>query len=463
MMTESIGEQLKKIREKQGITLEEIAQKTRIRLDYLRALETGEDEALPSVVQLRGFLRLYASELGVKISDLEVKGYHLTEVVPSSPPSIPAEDNAPIIEERVDPAEHLPEGQETKFIDDEKEFPPPEAKPGINKRPEDDSIQELATSTQVFLAIGKLLKDRREMLSLSIKEIHEMIYIPEKYLIAMETGQFDQLPSPVQARGMLQNYAEFLNLETDSILLAYADSLQSRRKERQRLDESTQKQTAKEISPTRLRLKSFFSLDLLVITAIFIIFAGFLIWGVNRILSVDSPDADATDLPEVSDILLATGSPTPRQTTSDDSFVEDITPENTFQEEATPLFTPRPNNNPINIVIIPRQRVWVQVTSDTKILFEGRLIPGNAYDYSGQETVEVLTGNAGALQIYFNEEDIGALGIIGQVADLIFTRTGLVLPTATNTPTITQTPQATLTPTITPSPSMTPSRTPLSP
>lgn len=463
MMTKSIGEQLKEIRESRDVSLEEIAQKTKIRLDYLKALETGEEDALPSVVQLRGFLRLYASELGVKISDLEVKGYHLTEVKPSPLPSIPTDEKVPIPEKSVDFDRNSPERKETKLSDDEKEFPALEDKQGRKKPPEFEAIQVLAPSIQVFLAIGKLLKDRREMLSLSIKEIHEMIYIPEKYLMAMESGQFDQLPSPVQARGMLQNYAEFLNLETDSILLAYADSLQSRRKERQILDESTQKQAAKEISPTRLKLKSFFTLDLLVITAIFIIFAGFVIWGVNRILSVDSPNADATDLPEVSDILLATGSPTPQQTTTSLSFVEEATPEVTIQEEATPLFTPRPNNNPINIVIIPRQRVWVQVTSDLEIVYEGRLMPGNAYDYSGQETVEVLTGNAGALQIYFNEQDTGALGVIGQVVDLIFTRAGLVLPTATNTPTITQTPQATPTPTITPSPSMTPSITPLSP
>ncbi len=465
MMTLNIGQQLKEIREAQGTTLEEIAQKTRIRLDYLKALEAGEDETLPSPVHIRGFLRLYASELGVKIADLEVKGYHLANE--GQPPLQASSDGETIIEETGDTTQDLPSENQIVEVPENQE-PLSSETPKITRTPpEPVVIPELSTSSQVFSAIGKLLMDRREMLSLSIKDIHELIFIPEKYLLAMESGQFDHLPSPVQARGMLQNYAEFLNLETDSLLLAYADSLQTRLKEKQLQTSSPPKKAAKELSATRLKLKSFFSLDLFVISALFLIFAGFVIWGVNRILSVDSPSAETTDLPEVSDILLATASPTPRQTTTGESGGEGTMQESTLEEEATPIFTPRPNTNPINLLIIPRQRVWVQVNSDSELVFEGRLIPGNVYDYSGKESIEVLTGNAGALQIYFNEEDSGALGVVGQVADLIFTQSGLVLPTPTNTPTITQTPQAsptpTITPTITPTPTLTPSRTLISP
>ena len=97
----------------------------------------------------------------------------------------------------------------------------------------------------------------------------------------------------------------------------------------------------------------------------------------------------------------------------------------------------------------------MQITTDSELSFEGRLIPGNAYDYSGSDRIEILTGNAGALQIYFNEQDIGSLGLVGQVVDLIFTEDGLILPTPTNTPTITETPKASPSPTLTPSPTKT--------
>mgnify|MGYP003821820757 CR=1 FL=1 len=53
-----IGARLKKIRESQGISLETISHKTRISLNYLKAIEINDEDSLPSKVQLRG---LYAS------------------------------------------------------------------------------------------------------------------------------------------------------------------------------------------------------------------------------------------------------------------------------------------------------------------------------------------------------------------------------------------------------------------
>ncbi len=80
------------------------------------------------------------------------------------------------------------------------------------------------------------------------------------------------------------------------------------------------------------------------------------------------------------------------------------------------------------------------------------MLTGNAYDYSANALIEINTGNAGSLQIYFNDQDIGPIGLIGQVADLVFTENGLVQPTPTATPTVTKTPQATPSPTPTQTP-----------
>ena len=305
------------------------------------------------------------------------------------------------------------------------------------------------------------MRSRRDLLSLSIEDVYEHIHIRKKFLTAMEAGNFEHLPSPVQARGMLANYAEFLNLDVDDILLQYADGLQMQRLERTEIESSSSPRQKEAISTTRLKLKNFFSLDLLVIASLFIGIAFFVIWGVNRILTVNNSGTSATDIPEVADILLATGSPTPEDSLNLDE--QELGPDETetqVPQEPTPIFTPLPNDNPINIVIIPRQQTWVRVTSDEEIVFEGRMLPGNAYDFSSEEALELRTGSAGALQIYFNEQDIGAPGLIGQVVNLIFTEDGLVLPTPTNTPTITQTLETTQTPTLTPSLTPEPSQTP---
>src|SRR6185503_2307581 len=69
-MTQSIGQKLKQAREEQRITLEHASESTRIRMLYLKALETDDVTVLPSPVQARGFLRNYADYLGLDFDRL---------------------------------------------------------------------------------------------------------------------------------------------------------------------------------------------------------------------------------------------------------------------------------------------------------------------------------------------------------------------------------------------------------
>ncbi len=60
-----IGEQLRAARESQQISLEQVEAETRIRLKFLVAMEAGDFDALPNPVVARGFLRSYATYLGL--------------------------------------------------------------------------------------------------------------------------------------------------------------------------------------------------------------------------------------------------------------------------------------------------------------------------------------------------------------------------------------------------------------
>jgi len=459
-MEPSIAQQLKQIRESQEISLEEIAQKTRIPLTYLTAIETGDEESIPSKVQLRGFLRLYANELGVDLEDLRVGDYHLSK---NELPKVPVEQ-ADNVEKAQTPSSEAQRVEPAAIPEPEQEIEPEaeaESPADIDPTPsQSDDFEPGATtdtskqksSTEIFKEIGSRLKHRREMLSLSIKNIHENTHIQEQHLRSLESGAFDQLPSPIHAKGMLDNYADFLSLDTDAILLNYSEALQLQRTEKQSEVQKRDRRSARELSPAALRLKNFFTLDLLVISALFITFAIFVIWGVNRILDTEMPDLQETDIPGVSDVLLAAETPTPP--IADDSEIieideEQIEEETEVDEDEDPLFGVELGTSPINIILLPRQRLWVEVTADGNMVYQGRLMPGNAYDFSAQEQLDLLTGNIGSLQIIFNNEDLGSLGAIGEVANLSFTETGLDLPVAP-TPTITETPQTTPTPSPTP-------------
>lgn len=60
-----LGQRLRAAREAKGLTLVQAEEATRIRRDYLQALEEERYDALPGAVYVRGFLRNYAAYLGL--------------------------------------------------------------------------------------------------------------------------------------------------------------------------------------------------------------------------------------------------------------------------------------------------------------------------------------------------------------------------------------------------------------
>jgi cytoskeleton protein RodZ len=82
-----VGSALQRAREVRGLSLDEAARDTRLRVDQLDALEREEFDVLPGEVYVRASLRTYASYLGLD-ADKVSSAYALTatEVDPAPPP-----------------------------------------------------------------------------------------------------------------------------------------------------------------------------------------------------------------------------------------------------------------------------------------------------------------------------------------------------------------------------------------
>ena len=61
----SVGEILKNTREAKGITIEQVAEATSIRVLYLEAIENEQFNLVPGEVYLKGFIRNYANYIGL--------------------------------------------------------------------------------------------------------------------------------------------------------------------------------------------------------------------------------------------------------------------------------------------------------------------------------------------------------------------------------------------------------------
>lgn len=63
--TEPLGEKLRRLREDEGVSLEEFAHRSGIQAKYVKALEAGQYDQLPGEAYVRNFLRKYAEEFHV--------------------------------------------------------------------------------------------------------------------------------------------------------------------------------------------------------------------------------------------------------------------------------------------------------------------------------------------------------------------------------------------------------------
>ncbi|RME82559.1 MAG: helix-turn-helix domain-containing protein, partial [Caldilineae bacterium] len=69
-----------------------------------------------------------------------------------------------------------------------------------------------------MLDIGQLLRQTREARELSLADVEEQIRIRQRFLHALESGDWDALPNEVVARGFIRRYARFLGLDPDELL-----------------------------------------------------------------------------------------------------------------------------------------------------------------------------------------------------------------------------------------------------
>jgi cytoskeleton protein RodZ len=581
-MTQTIGQRLKAEREEQRLTLEKVFEATRIRVQYLQALEEDDLSGMPSPVQARGYLRNYAEYLGFEVDKMlhelreqnarQPSGEVIGPADITSPPQpesktfgiepsaqaprIPELTPEPHVEEPIVPvkpkpvrrkktdsestpataesptrrrgrkktepeatpvleaesvltgktgtaieAVPLPEQVEEppsltesaapvetiagEVLDESQEEPAPvdvsdslwqswlsrvssvlsaRAKrrtltPKQTLPPEIETIVDIPempleaesqtgsaeTYGQILKEIGRELRQRRELLSLHFDEVERNTHVKAYYLDALERGALDELPSTVQTRGMLSNYATFLDLDVDALLLRFADALQARHRER-----NPQKPARKPGQPILANIppvRSFIAGDMIFGIGMAVLLVGFAVWGVNRVMTIQSQREIPPTAISISDVLLT--APDPALFTATATFI----PVESFPGEATvTVEIPTQNvNAEVQLNLVAVERTYLRVVVDGELAFDGRVVPGNAYPFEAENQIEVLVGSGAAIRIVYNGRDLGLMGTFGQVVNNIYLGTEILTPTGmpTTTPTITATPTRTAPPTAT--------------
>jgi cytoskeletal protein RodZ len=456
-MPPTLGETLKQTRLDRKLTIKTASEATAIRVKYIQALEADDFDSLPSAVQTRGFLRIYADFLGLDSGDLlnllkgESASVGESSENSTSQPKTKVEDSELPEEIKNEIKESSAEGFESQSNDDD--FL---GSPNINLDDDNYEIQSLninlplPLSSSIFIEIGQQLRGRRELLSLTLDEIEQHTHIRRHYLVSLEAGAIDNLPSPVQARGILSSYARFLDLDSESLLLRFAEGLQAKRLERHPRQLQTRHENGEEaILPPALR--RILSTDLVFGGGMILAMVVFAIWGANRIISQNELEQGGVNSEQsISEALLVPTQATEEATAIPSPSLDAVITSVNVEETPTVIEIPTlVKSSPVQVVTAITGNTWMRVKVDGEIEFQGRANAGSAYTFNADEKVEVLAADGSLVQIIYNGEDLGLMGDSGAIAEIIYTPQGTLLPTPTSTPTPTRTPR--VTPTYTPS------------
>jgi transcriptional regulator with XRE-family HTH domain len=250
-----------------------------------------------------------------------------------------------------------------------------------------------------------MLKRAREEKGLTLDEVEQATHIRRHLLEALEQNNAKAFPSPIIARGLIRNYAKYLDLDPIEALTLY-DGKGVIPVKGQRLTPNGIEFMSLSMTP-----RSIINWELLVTVFLVVIVSagGYLAYG-----SIVQPGA-----------VTATATKTPRaEGVTEDSalLLPTVTPEPT--ETPTPLpptGTPTPiSYSGVTVELALKQPSWVQILTDDVKVFEGILQPGDTPSWTGQQRVAIRAGNGGGVEVIVNGISRGLMGEEGKVVDQIW-------------------------------------------
>ena len=187
--------------------------------------------------------------------------------------------------------------------------------------------------------LGLLLRETREEKRIGLEQVESATRIRQKFLHALEEGNYDQLPTPGHVQGFLRNYALYLGLDLEEVEALYAADRAGHRRFEPKIFQP------KDIELARRRPLIKASLVFwLVITLVIVVIGGGLFWryGWPLVRPTPTPTPTATATREEA-VVRPSATPTPTRMAP----AETPAPPTETATEATPTEAPEePTSEP---------------------------------------------------------------------------------------------------------------------
>jgi cytoskeleton protein RodZ len=266
---------------------------------------------------------------------------------------------------------------------------------------------------------GESLKRERELRGVTLEEISAATRIATRFLKAIETEQWDQLPGGVFNRGFVRAMARFLGLDEENIVAEYTLAVGDR--------PSVPVWTGS--PPMVTTHQPWLAWFAAVIVILLLVAGGW--FGTRRLLarraarkaaavaavpssasgggplsSVPDPSAPASAAP-------AAGAANPIA----------ITPAAATDSTAASASSPATDQMELKIEVAKRTKVTV--VTDQDMVFDGTMKTGENHFFSASDHIQVSAKDAGAVRLVLNGKSLAPLGPSGKSGKVTLTRDAL--------------------------------------
>lgn len=261
--------------------------------------------------------------------------------------------------------------------------------------------------------IGEILKTARLNKGITIKEAEEETKIRVKYLEALESESFHEIPGMVYVKGFLNNYATFLGLDAQEMVQLFKLSVPQTQE-----DDIIMEPPKPILEPKkykkRYRFKPKYFRYLLGFVAILILLLFNSFWHSNN-TTVNKNQKNSPKVEENKDVTTNSQDANKNATDANKQKVEPKQ-NNTQQPAAT-----QQQITGVHLILnADKGTSWIRVNVDGALAFEGNINQGETKNFDGKDKITIRLGNAGAVNINYNGKSIGYLGEIGKVVDKDF-------------------------------------------
>jgi cytoskeleton protein RodZ len=286
-------------------------------------------------------------------------------------------------------------------------------------------------------AISETLRQARLRSGFDLDRLAAKTKINPRYLEAIETGNFDKLPSGIFARMFIKQYADAVGLDGAS----FAEEFQRNSQfgsysppemgaivdARRNFHPTVPGMFATGGKGRDERLTSALSSLIWVVAAVLVCAGAYYLLihlPPRRASTAGTGTAQpSTTPPATAPAPSAEQPPAAPAPAKPDTVATNPPTANPEGSSPTPSNAP-PTATPIHLTLTATEPVWVDATADGKSVLATVMKPGEPKDIQAEKGVRVKLGNAGGMEITFNGKKLEPVGPRGQVRTVDFTPWG---------------------------------------